>query len=91
MDTSIKENPTHFFGDNGRLMSLKKLAKVNGHGIFYPPPTAFVNGLLLNFFFSQERSYKSENSKKKGVKFRFTDNNEAYLIEDIPLMDTYID
>ena len=53
METSIKENPTHFFGDNGRLMSLKKLAKVNGHGIFDPPPTAFVNGLLLSFFQSE--------------------------------------
>ena len=47
MDTSIKENPTHFFGDNGRLMSFKKLAKVNGQGIFDPPPTALLNGLLL--------------------------------------------
>ena len=27
METSIKENPTHFFGNNGRLMSLKKLTK----------------------------------------------------------------
>ena len=50
MDSSIKENPTHFFGDNGRLMSFKKLAKVNGLGIFDPPPTALVNGLLLSFF-----------------------------------------
>ena len=53
MDTSIKENPTHFFGDNGRLMSFKKLAKVNGLGIFDPPPTALVNGLLLSFFQSE--------------------------------------
>ena len=36
MDTSIKENPTHFFGDNGRLMSFKKLAKVNGLGTQKP-------------------------------------------------------
>ena len=46
MDSFIKENPTHFFGDNGLLMSLKKLAKVNGLGIFDPPPTALLNGLL---------------------------------------------
>ena len=73
-------------------MSLEKLAKVNGLGIFDIPSTAFVNGLLQRFFFSQKRSYKSEyGKKKKGVKFRFTDNNEAYFIEDIPLMDSYID
>ena len=48
MDSFIKENPTHFFfGDNGLLMSLEKLAKVNGLGIFYPPPTALHNGFLL--------------------------------------------
>ena len=47
MDSFIKENPTHFFfGDNGLLMSLEKLAKVNGLGIFDIPSTAFVNGLL---------------------------------------------
>ena len=47
MDSSIKENLTHVFGDNGLLMSLEKLAKVNGLGIFDPPPTALLNGLLL--------------------------------------------
>ena len=47
MDSCIKENPTHFFGNNGLLMSFKKLAKVNGLGIFYLPPAALLNGLLL--------------------------------------------
>ena len=68
MDSSIKENLTHVFGDNGLLMSFKNLAKVNGLGIFDPHPLP----LLMDsywVFFSQKRSYKSENSKKKGVKF----------------------
>ena len=43
-------------------------------------------------FFSVRNVHISQNMvKKKGVKFRFTDNNEAYFIEDIPLMDSYID
>ena len=60
-------------------------------GFLTSHPLPLLMDSYRGFFFSQKRSYKSEYGKKKGVKFRFTDNNEAYFIEDIPLMDTYID
>ena len=90
MEKSIKENPPLFFGDNGLLMSFEKLAKVNGLGIFYLPPPSLVNGLLLSFFLVRNVPI-SQKIVNKSVKFCFTDNNEAYFIEYIPLMDTFID
>ena len=90
MEKSIKENPPLFFGDNGLLMSFEKLTKVNGLGIFYLPPPALVNGLLLIFFLVRNVPI-SQKIVNKSVKFCFTDNNEAYFIEYIPLMDTFKD